>query len=96
MQHPTPTSQMQEDWSLCKTAYDDAVFYTGVSKGWAEASTQGWRDRLAELATEFKAMYGVEFDPKKPIVLVQYETAEEARDFDASVDARTSHMREEA
>jgi hypothetical protein len=94
MPHPTPTPQMQKDWSLCKTAYDDAVFYTGVSEGWAESSTQAWRDHLAELAYDFKSKYGIEFDPKKPIVAETYERAEEARDFDASVEARTSHMQE--
>src|SRR5262249_38979477 len=64
-----PTSSIGEDWKACKVAYDDAVFFTGVSKGWADELTQGWRDHLAELAFAFKAKHGIEFDPKKPITV---------------------------
>ena len=67
-----PTSSIAEDWSVCKSAYDDAVFYTGVSKGWAEDLTQGWRDHLAVLATAFKDKHGLEFDPKNPITAEEY------------------------
>lgn len=67
MPHQFSRNHIAKDWSVCKQPCDDAVLFTGVSKGWAEESTQSWRDHLAELAETFKSVHGIEFNPRKPI-----------------------------
>lgn len=94
-----PTSptllQMQTDWQRTKDAHVAAMQMWDAQGKWRRDTALPWFDAFFELAAEFKAKHGVVFDPTKPVV-APYEYAEEARDFDVSVQARTSHMHEKA
>lgn len=97
MPHPAPKT-LAADWQDCKEAHTAAREQYELEKAWCglmAGAAQPWLDALAEKAWLFKSRHGIEFDPSKPIA-EPYETFEEARDFDASVDARTSHMHEGA
>jgi hypothetical protein len=95
MHHPT-TKTLAADWQDCKEAHTAAREQYELERAWGglmAGAAQPWLDALAEKAWLFKSTHGFEFDPSKPIT-EPYEAAKEARDFDASVDARTSHMQE--
>jgi hypothetical protein len=86
-----------EDWLRCKEAHTAAKEQWAICQHFDREAAAPFFQHLAEMAGAFKVVHGIEFDPKTPIVVPErYEAAEEARDFDFSVEAHNSEMREEA
>src|ERR1700761_1641837 len=84
-----------EDWLRCKEAHTAARDQWSLCQSFDPEAAAPFFQHLAEMAGAFKAMHGIEFDPKTPIVVPEpHETAEEARDFNIAVEAHSSEMRE--
>ncbi len=90
-------STISQDWQLCYEAHAAARDQWALCSAFDPELARPFFDHLHLMATAFKSVHGREFDPKTPIVVAEpYETAEEARDFDFSVEAHHSEMRKEA
>ena len=88
---------ISEDWQRCYEAHTAAKEQWALFGTFCPEACGPFFQHLSELKSVFKSVHGIEFDPKKPIVVADpYETAEEARDFDFSVEAHNSEIKAEA
>ena len=52
-----------KQWEECKCAYDDANSMWEAQGKWRPDTVRPWFIRLGELATSFKSVHGIAFDP---------------------------------
>jgi hypothetical protein len=81
---------LARDWQACKEAHTAAKEMAQLQSMLCPDCAAPYIEHLTSMARAFESVHGVKFDPSTPIE--RYEATEEARDFDAAVDARNSCM----